>query len=162
MGIFGMFGKKKDKAEGGDYGGDMVDMMKMMAGMPDTMRKPMMKGRLSQLMSLPEERRHESIRNMIGSFHSLQISEGDRDKLITTRVEIVGEMPEEDRRNMMMSRTMALKDTPQLEEADQQLMKRVLPAVSESARAASDQSILALHEGRVKGLAPYEGASTAP
>ena len=33
MGIFGMFGKKKDRAEGGDYDGDIVGMMKMMAGL---------------------------------------------------------------------------------------------------------------------------------
>ncbi len=136
MGIFGMFGKKKDRAEGGDSGGDMVGMMKMMTGMPDTMRKPMMKARLTQLMSLPEERRHESIRNLIGAFHSPEIADGDRDKLIATRVEIVGEMSEDDRRTMMMSRTMALKDAPQLVEADQRVTQRVLPIVSESARVA--------------------------
>ncbi len=136
MGIFGMFGKRKDRVEGGDNGGDMVGMMKMMTGMPDTMRKPMMKGRLTQLLSLPEERRHESIRNMIGAFHSPEIADGDRDRLITTRVEIVGEMSEDDRRTMMMSRTMALKDAPQMEEADQQVTKRILPIVSESARIA--------------------------
>jgi len=136
MGIFGMFGKKKDGAEGGDYDGDMVGMMKMMAGMPDTMRKPMMKSRLTQILSLPEERRQESIRHMIGAFYSPEIADGDRDKLITTRVEIVGEMSEDDRRAMMISRTMALKDAPQLEEADQQVTKRVLPMVSESTRVA--------------------------
>ena len=136
MGIFGMFGKKKDKAEGGDSGGDMVSMMKMMAETPDTMRKPMMKGRITQLMSLPEEKRQESIRDMIGAFHSPEIADGDRDKLITTRVEIIGEMTEDVRRTMMMSHTMALKAAPQLEEADQQVTKRVLPMVPESARAA--------------------------
>jgi len=98
MGIFGMFGKKNDRGEGGDYGGDMVGLMKMMAEMPDTTRKPMMKSRLTQILSLPEERRRKSIRQMVGAFHSPEIADGDRDRLIATRVEIVGEMSEDHRR----------------------------------------------------------------
>ena len=136
MGIFGMFGKKEDKAENGDYGSDMVGMVKMMATMPHMMRKPMMKGRLTQLLSLPEEKRQESIRDMIGAFHSSEVKDKARDSLVATRVEIIGEMSEENRRAMMMSRTMALKVAPELEESDQQVTMRVLPQISESARAA--------------------------
>ena len=136
MGMFGMFGKKKDKAEGGDYGSDMVGMMKMMATMPNMMRKPMMKGRISQLLSLPEEKRQESIRDMIGAFHSPQVDDGPREKLVATRVEIIGEMSEDDRRKMMMSRAKGLKVAPQLEEIDQQVTMRILPQISESAREA--------------------------
>ena len=136
MGMFGMFGKKKEKAEGDDYGSDMVGMMKMMATMPSMMRKPMMKGRITQLLSLPEERRQESIRDMVGAFHSPEVNEGARDKLVATRVEIIGEMSEDDRRTMMTSRAMGLKVAPQLEELDQQVTMRVLPQISESARVA--------------------------
>ncbi len=93
MGMFGMFGKKKDKAEGGDYGSDMVGMMKMLAGMPHMMRKPMMKGRVNQLLSLPEEKRQESLRDMLGAFHSSEINDSTRDRLVATRVEIIGEAP---------------------------------------------------------------------
>jgi len=136
MGMFGMFGKKKDKAEGDDYGSDMVGMMKMMATMPNMMRKPMMKGRINQLLSLEEERRQESIRDMIGAFHSPEVADNARDKLVATRVEIIGEMSEDDRRKIMKSRAMGLKVAPQLEEVDQQATMRVLPQISESARAA--------------------------
>ena len=73
---------------------------------------------------------------MVGAFHSPEIADGDLDRLITTRVEIIGEMSEDHRRTMMISRIMALKDVPQLEEADQQVTTRVLPIVSESARLA--------------------------
>ena len=68
MGMFGMFGgKTKNGASEGDWGEDMVGMMKMLAGMPGMMRKPMMKGRINQLLSLPEERRQESPRSCRGS-----------------------------------------------------------------------------------------------
>ena len=136
MGMFGMFGKKKDKVEGDDYGSDMVGMMKMMATMPNMMRKPMMKGRITQLLSLEEEKRQESIRDMVGAFHSTEVADSARDKLVATRVEIIGEMSEDDRRKIMMSRAMGLKVAPQLEEVDQQVTMRVLPQISESARAA--------------------------
>ena len=69
MGFMGMFGGKKSTgSEGGDWGSDQVGMMKMLAGMPHMMRKPMMKGRINQLLSLTEENRQESIREMIGVF----------------------------------------------------------------------------------------------
>jgi len=136
MGIFGMFGKKKDKAEVDGPRSDMVGMMKMMASMSDIERKPMMKGRLTQLLSLDEERRQESIRDMVGAFHSTEVNDSAREKLVATRVEIIGEMSEDDRRKMMMSRAMGLKVDPQLDEADQQVTMRVLPQISESARAA--------------------------
>ncbi len=138
MGMFGMFGKKKDSgaADSGDYGSDMVGMMKMMAGMPHMMRKPMMKGRINQLLSLPEEKRQESLRDMIGAFHSPEVNDSTREKLVATRVEIIGEMTEDRRRTIMTSRVAGLKVAPELDEKDQQVTERVLPEISESARAA--------------------------
>ena len=136
MGLFGMFGKKKNGVDTGEYSSDMVGMMKMMAGMPHMMRKPMMKGRINQLLSLPEEKRQESIRDMIGAFHNPEIKEGTRDKLVATRVEIIGELSEDKRRTIMKSRIVALKVAPQLEEADQRVTKSILPEINESARAA--------------------------
>ena len=138
MGMFGMFGKKKDSsaADTGDYGSDMVGMMKMMAGMPHMMRKPMMKGRINQLLSLPEEKRQESLRDMIGAFHSPEVNDSTREKLVATRVEIIGEMTEDRRRTIMTSRVAALKVAPELDEKDQQVTQRILPEISDSARAA--------------------------
>ena len=99
MGFMGMFGGGKSNGpETGDWGSDMVGMMKMLAGMPHMMRKPMMKGRVNQLLSLSEEKRQESIREMIGAFHSPQVKDKARDSLVATRVEIVGDLPEEKRR----------------------------------------------------------------
>ena len=54
MGMFGMGGKKTDGTETGEWGSDSVGMMKMLSGMPHLMRKPMMKGRINQLLSLTE------------------------------------------------------------------------------------------------------------
>ncbi len=138
MGMFGMFGKKKDTtaADTGDYGSEMVGMMKMLAGMPHMMRKPMMKGRINQLLSLPEERRQESLRDMLGAFHSSEVNDSTREKLVATRVEIIGEMTEERRRTIMTSRVAAMKVAPDLDERDQQITERVLPEISDSAQAA--------------------------
>ena len=136
MGFMGMFGGSKSTGqETGEWGSDMVGMMKMLAGMPHMMRKPMMKGRLNQLLSLPEEKRQESIREMIGAFHSPKVKDKARDSLVATRVEIIGDLPEEQRRTIITSRIEALKVAPDLEKADRQVQERVLPQISESARA---------------------------
>ena len=136
MGFMGMFGGGKSTGpETGDWGSDMVGMMKMLAGMPHMMRKPMMKGRVNQLLSLSEEKRQESIREMIGAFHSPQVKDKARDSLVATRVEIVGDLPEEKRRTIITSRIAALKVAPDLEEADRRVQERVLPQISQSARA---------------------------
>ena len=136
MGFMGMFGRAKSTgAETGDWGSDMVGMMKMLAGMPHMMRKPMMKGRVNQLLSLSEEKRQESIRDMIGAFHSPKVKDKARDSLVATRVEIVGDLPEEQRRTIITSRIAALKVAPELEAADRRVQERVLPQISESAWA---------------------------
>ena len=74
MGMFGMGSKKSGGVDPvtGEYGGDMVSMMKMLGGMPHMMRKPMMKGRINQLLSLTEEQRQVSIRDMVGAFQQRQ------------------------------------------------------------------------------------------
>ena len=79
MGMFGMFGKKGSGLDPatGEWGSDNVGMMKMLAGMPHMMRKPMMKGRINQLLSLTEEQRQESMRDMIGAFHSKHFHWGE-------------------------------------------------------------------------------------
>ena len=136
MGFMGMFGGKKAGAETGDWGSDQVGMMKMLAGMPHMMRKPMMKGRLNQLLSLSEEKRQESIRDMIGAFNSPNVKEKARQSLIATRVEILGELPEEKRRTIITSRTAALKAEPELDKADRNVQERILPQISQRARNA--------------------------
>ena len=136
MGFMGMGGGKKTGTVDSDWGSDMVGMMKMLGGMPHMMRKPMMKGRINQLLSLTEEKRQESIRDMIGAFHSTSVKEKTRDSLVATRVEIVGELPEEKRRTIISSRTAALKVAPDLEDADQRVQQRVLGKIPVSARNA--------------------------
>ena len=118
----------------------MVGMMKMLAGMPGMMRTPMMKGRINQLLSLSEERRQESVREMFGAFHSPKVKDSAREKLIATRVEVVGRLPEDKRRTLIASRLAALKEAPHLEEADRQVQERILPQVSSSARQAFTDS----------------------
>ena len=84
--------------------------------MPDEVRTQMMKGRLEQLLTLPEEKRQEAIRGMIASFHHEKVKESDRETLIATRTEIIGGLPEDRRRTMMMSRMRAMMEAPELEE----------------------------------------------
>ena len=145
MGMFG--GIKTEGAVDGDWGGDMVGMMKMLAGMPHMMRKPMMKGRINQLLSLSEEKRQKSIRDMIGAFHSSQIKDKPREKLVATRMEIVGELPEEKRRTIISSRLEALKVAPQLEKADRGLQQQVITQLSPGARAAFTSTWDQLNKG---------------
>ena len=134
----GMFGKKDggfDEATG-EWGSDSVGMMKMLAGMPHMMRKPMMKGRINQLLTLTEEQRQESIRDMIGAFHSSKVKSKARQSLVATRVEIVGELSDEKRRTIISSRNQALKVAPELDQQDREVQMKVLPKISKSARDA--------------------------
>ena len=134
----GMFGKKEggfDEATG-EWGSDSVGMMKMMAGMPHMMRKPMMKGRINQLLSLTEEQRQESIRDMIGAFHSSKIKSKASESLVATRVEIVGELSEDRRRTIISSRSEALKVAPELDQQDRDVQTKILPKISKSSRDA--------------------------
>ncbi len=134
----GMFGKKEggfDEATG-EWGSDSVGMMKMLAGMPHMMRKPMMKGRINQLLSLTEEQRQDSIRDMIGAFHSSKVKSKARESLVATRVEIVGELSDEKRRTIISSRNQALKVAPELDQQDREVQMKVLPKISKSTRDA--------------------------
>ena len=122
MGFMGMFGGKETTGgETGDWGSDQVGMMK---------------GRINQLLSLTEEKRQESIRDMIGAFNSPQVKPKARESLVATRVEILGELPEEKRRTIISSRTTALKVPPELDQADRQVQERVMHQVSQRAREA--------------------------
>jgi len=138
MGMFGMGGKKEGgySEATGEWGSDNVGMMKMLAGMPHMMRKPMMKGRINQLLSLSEEKRQESIRDMIGAFHSKQVKAKAQESLVATRIEIVGELSEEKRRTIINSRTEALKVAPELDETDRLMQEKVLPKLSQNTRNA--------------------------
>ncbi len=134
----GMFGKKEGglNAATGEWGSDSVGMMKMLAGMPHMMRKPMMKGRINQLLSLTEEQRQESIRDMIGAFHSSKIKSKASESLVATRVEIVGELSADKRRTIISSRSEALKVAPELDRQDRDVQTKILPKISKSSRDA--------------------------
>ena len=134
MGFMGMFGSKQSGTAAGDWGSDQVGMMKMLAGMPHMMRKPMMKGRINQLLTLSEQRRQESVRDMIGAFHSPQVKDKARHSLVATRVEIIGELPENDRRTIIASRAAALKVAPDLDQADNAVQEQILSKVPQDAR----------------------------
>ena len=138
MGMFGTFGKKEGgfDAATGEWGSDNVGMMKMLAGMPRMMRKPMMKGRINQILSLTEEHRQESIRDMIGAFHSNKVKPESRESLVATRVEIVGELSEEKRRTIISSRSQTLKVAPELDQQDRDVQKTVFSKISKSSRDA--------------------------
>ena len=136
MGMFGMFGKKEGgfNATTGEWGSDNVGMMKMLAGMPHMMRKPMMKGRINQLLSLTEEQRQESIRDMIGAFHSSKVKPKSRESLVATRVEIVGELSDAKRQTIISYRYEALKVAPELDQQDRDVQKKIISKISKPAR----------------------------
>ena len=136
MGMFGMFGKKEGgfNATTEEWGSDNVGMMKMLAGMPHMMRKPMMKGRINQLLSLTEEQRQDSIRDMIGAFHSSKVKPKSRESLVATRVEIVGELSDAKRRTIISSRYEALKVAPELDQQDRDVQKKIISKISKPAR----------------------------
>ena len=72
----------------------------------------------------------------IASFHHDKVKESDRETLIATRTEIIGGLPEDRRRTMMMSRMRAMMETPELEEADKAVIEKVMPRVPAEARKA--------------------------
>ena len=145
MGLFGMFGGNKVDALEGEMGPGMVNML---AGMPGMMRKQMMKGRINQLLTLGEEKRQESIVGMFRSFHNQKVKNSNRDKVIATRLEIVGELADDKRLALITSRIAALKGHPDLAQKDQEVQERILPKVDGKARAAFMRSWTELHKGQ--------------
>ncbi len=120
------------------------DMMNEIAGMPDSMRKQMMKGRLEQLLALSDENRAQAMQGMIAAILDRKVKESDREKLITTRTEIIGEFSEDRRRTMMMSRMQAMKDHPDLDKTDMETTEKTMPQVAAEARTAFMQTMSAL------------------
>jgi hypothetical protein len=86
----------------------------------------MMKGRINQLLSLTEEQRQESIRDMIGAFHSSKVKPKSRESLVSTRIEIVGELSDDKRRTIISSRYEALKAAPELDQQDRDVQKKII------------------------------------
>ena len=119
-------------------------MMNEIAGMPDSMRKQMMKGRLEQLLALPDENRPQAMQSMIAAIHDSKVKESDRENLVATRTEIIGEFSEDRRRTMMMSRMQAMKDHPDLNKADMETTEKSMPQVAAEARTAFMETMSAL------------------
>ena len=117
-------------------GGIGPDMINEIAGMPDAMRKQMIKGRLEQMLVLPDDQRLSAMKGLISATFDPKVKDSDREKLIATRTEIIGEFSEERRRTMMMSRMKALMDAPDLNKADIEVTEKTMPQVSAEARMA--------------------------
>ena len=82
---------------------------------------------------------------MFGAFHSPDINDKSREKLIATRVEIIGELSEDRRRRLMTSRQVAMKTAPDVDTADLAIQERVLgkisPKASKAFRASWEQVV---------------------
>ncbi len=142
MGLFG--GKKTAAVDEGEMGPGMVNML---ASMPSMMRKQMMRGRITGLLSYTEERRQEAIRGMFRGFHNPGVKDKNREKVIATRVEIIGELPEDKRRTIIASRIVALKADPNLSALDLKVQEKVLGEVNPKARQAFLDSWSAVTSG---------------
>lgn len=127
-------------------GGISPEMLNEMAGMPDSMRKQMMRGRLEQLLALPDERRLPAVQGLIAAIHDRKVKDSDREKLVATRTEIIGEFSEEKRRGIMVARAQALKEDPDLNKADMELTEKVMPQVPADARKAFMETMSKLQE----------------
>ncbi len=125
-------------------GGIGPDMINEIAGMPDAMRKQMMKGRLEQMLVLPDDQRLSAMKGLISATFDPKVKDSDREKLIATRTEIIGEFSEERRRTIMMSRMNALMDAPDLNKADIEVTEKTMPQVSAEARTAFMETMSAL------------------
>ncbi len=112
------------------------EFVKEISNLPAAMRKQMMKGRVDQLLALPEEGRQEAIRGLAAAFLDPKIKESVREELIATRTEIVGELSEDRRRTFMMSVMQALKDDPDTAKTNRSVVEKVLPKVPSEARTA--------------------------
>lgn len=112
------------------------EFVKELSNLPAAMRKQMMKGRVDQLLALPEEGRQEAIRGLAAAFLDPKIKESVREELIATRTEIVGELSEDRRRTFMMSVMQALKDDPDTAKTNRSVVEKVLPKVPSEARTA--------------------------
>lgn len=112
------------------------EFVKELSNLPVAMRKQMLKGRMDQLLALPEEGRQEAIRGLVVGFLDPKIKESVREELIATRTEIIGELSEDRRRTIMMSVMQALKGDPDSAKANRSVVEKVLPKVPSEARTA--------------------------
>ena len=120
------------------------EFVKELSELPVAMRKQMIKGRVDQLLALPEEGRQEAIRGLAAGFLDPKIKESVQEELIATRTEIVGELSEDRRRTFMMSVMQALKDDPELAESNRSVIQRVLPKEPSEARTAFTETMKSL------------------
>ena len=94
----------------------------------------MVNGPSNQLISVTNEQRQDSIRDMIGAYPSNKVRPNSRESLVATRVEIVGELSDDKRRTIISSRHEALKVAPELDQQDRDVQKKILPKISTSTR----------------------------
>jgi len=120
------------------------EFVKELSELPAALRKQMLKGRMDQLLALPEEGRQEAIRGLAAGFLDPKVKESVREELIATRTEIIGELSEDRRRTIMMSVMQALKDDPDSAKANRDVVEKILPKVPSEARAAFMETMKSL------------------
>jgi hypothetical protein len=86
------------------------NIIQILAGLPEFLRKPMLKSRLSEFFTLPDEDKRETITNALNA--SLTIDFVVLSRLIKTWMEVLCEFDEEKRRSMFSAYIDVIADSP--------------------------------------------------
>lgn len=136
MGLFdGLLGRHKMPKMAG-MEDNLDDMLKMLAGMPESQRRPMVESRIKMLLSMPEEKRIKGMVDMLRVVNT-KLSPAERKGFIKTRTQVVASLPEKDRKTIMAGRMAAGKQLgKELDMQDMKTIEAVLPELPADIRKA--------------------------
>ncbi len=86
------------------------NIIQILAGLPDFLRKPMLKSRLSEFFALPDEDKKETVTNALNAASTIDFVVLSR--LIKTWLEVLCEFDEEKRRSMFSAYVDVMADSP--------------------------------------------------
>ncbi len=118
----------------------MEDMMKLLADAPGEQRKMMIKSRIDMFLASDETHRRAGMKDMLIALSHL--SPDKRNRLISTRSQVIAELSPEKRDTIMASRVaLANELPPETHQADMQAVMEVLPEIPEGLRQGFIESM---------------------
>ena len=119
---------------------DMNDMVKALAGMPETQRKTMMSERLTMFTEMPDGERRKAMGAMIDAVDTLD-DDGKR-KLIKTRTALLADFPEGQRKTLMMTHMDIMKTKPPQQMMEEmQLLQSIIPNLPARQRQVMEEAM---------------------
>lgn len=111
----------------------LEDMMKMLGKAPAKERKAMVQQRLEMFLEMPDQKRIESIKELITALSKLP--DKQRKAVIQTRTEVMASFPTEQRAKLFKSRMMAGQQVPpEIHETDMKITEESVPKLSANLR----------------------------